>query len=87
MKHAAKPIVSNPEVGNVDELITPYAGPTPNNVVGCSKIVAEEYLIIIIDIIRSKEVITCVFVRDFINHGDEILVFICWRNIFGLCYG
>jgi len=35
----------------------------------CSKIVVEKDLII--DIIKSKEVVAYVFVRDFINHEDE----------------
>jgi low affinity Fe/Cu permease len=57
-------------VKKVDEVIVPPKG-TPHDVVGCSKTVGEINSLID-DIIRSKEVTTCEFVGNVLNHEEEV---------------
>jgi len=57
-------------VKKVDEVIIPPKG-TPHNVARCSKIIGEINPFIN-DIIRSKEVTTCEFVGNVLNHEEEV---------------
>jgi hypothetical protein len=64
-----KPSGSNVE--KVDVAITPPACTFPKNATCCSKTVVEIDPLID-DILRSKEIATCVFVGDVLNHEEEI---------------